>query len=103
MSKVALPPEDRKKLKKKAKAGATKRQLEVEVKKSREKHGAPKADKAQAKAGAKGAAAKAKSDAGVDMAKQMVPITNGTEVCNDYAGCLALLEEGKSIEEISFP
>lgn len=44
------------------------------------------------------AAAKAKSDAGVDMAKQMVPITNGTEICNDYAGCLALLEEGKEID-----
>ena len=44
------------------------------------------------------AAAKAGSDAGVDMAKQMVPITNGTEVCNDYAGCLALLQEGKEID-----
>ena len=44
------------------------------------------------------AAAAAKSDAGVDMAKQMVPITNGTEICNDYAGCLALLEEGKQID-----
>ena len=44
------------------------------------------------------AAASAKSDAGADMAKQMVPITNGTEVCNDYAGCLALLEEGKAID-----
>ena len=44
------------------------------------------------------AAASAKSDAGVDMAKQMVPITNGTEICNDYAGCLALLEEGKAID-----
>jgi len=28
----------------------------------------------------------------------MVPITNGTEVCNDYAGCLALLKEGKAID-----
>lgn len=44
------------------------------------------------------AAAKAKSDAGVDMAKEMVAITNGTEICNDYAGCLALLEEGKAID-----
>lgn len=44
------------------------------------------------------AAAAAKSDAGVDMAKQMVPITNGTDICEDYAGCLALLEEGKSID-----
>lgn len=44
------------------------------------------------------AAAAAKSDAGVDMAKQLVPITNGTDICNDYAGCLALLEEGKSID-----
>lgn len=44
------------------------------------------------------AAAAAKSDAGVDMAKQMVPITNGTDICNDYAGCLALLEEGKAID-----
>ncbi len=44
------------------------------------------------------AAAAAKSDAGVDMAKQMVAITNGTEICNDYAGCLALLNEGKAID-----
>ncbi len=44
------------------------------------------------------AAAAAKSDAGVDMAKQLVPITNGTDICNDYAGCLALLEEGKAID-----
>ena len=44
------------------------------------------------------AAAAAKSDAGVDMAKQMVPITNGTDICEDYAGCLALLEEGKAID-----
>jgi hypothetical protein len=44
------------------------------------------------------AAAAAKSDAGVDMAKQLVPITNGTDVCNDYAGCIALLEEGKAID-----
>ena len=44
------------------------------------------------------AAAAAKSDAGVDMAKQMVKITNGTEVCNDYAGCLELLGQGKDID-----
>jgi hypothetical protein len=44
------------------------------------------------------AAAKAGSDAGVDMAKEMVAITNGTDICNDYAGCIALLEEGKSID-----
>jgi len=44
------------------------------------------------------AAAAAKSDAGVDMAKQLVPITNGTDACNDFAGCLALLEEGKAID-----
>ncbi|MDP1877129.1 MAG: ABC transporter substrate-binding protein [Actinomycetota bacterium] len=44
------------------------------------------------------AAAKAGSDAGVDMAKEMVAITNGTDICNDYAGCLALLEEGKAID-----
>jgi branched-chain amino acid transport system substrate-binding protein len=44
------------------------------------------------------AAAVAKSDAGVDMAKQLVPITNGTDICNDYAGCLALIEEGKAID-----
>lgn len=44
------------------------------------------------------AAAAAKSDAGVDMAAQMVAITNGTDLCEDYAGCLALLEEGKSID-----
>lgn len=44
------------------------------------------------------AAAAAGSDAGVDMANQMVAITNGTDICNDYAGCLALLEEGKAID-----
>ncbi|MBI1350765.1 MAG: ABC transporter substrate-binding protein [Actinomycetales bacterium] len=44
------------------------------------------------------AAAKAGSDAGVDMAKEMVPITNGTEVCNDYAGCIELLKQGKDID-----
>jgi ABC-type branched-subunit amino acid transport system substrate-binding protein len=44
------------------------------------------------------AAASAKSDAGVDMAKQLVKITNGTEVCNDYAGCLELLNQGKEID-----
>jgi len=44
------------------------------------------------------AAAKAGSDAGVDMAKELVGITNGTDICNDYAGCLALLEEGKDID-----
>jgi ABC-type branched-subunit amino acid transport system substrate-binding protein len=44
------------------------------------------------------AAAKAGSDAGVDMAKQMVPITNGTEVCNDYAGCIELLNQGADID-----
>ena len=44
------------------------------------------------------AAAAAKSDAGIDMAAQMVPITNGTEICNDYAGCLELLQPGKQID-----
>ncbi len=44
------------------------------------------------------AAAAAKSDAGVDMAKQMVAITNGEEVCNDYAGCLELMKAGKKID-----
>ena len=44
------------------------------------------------------AAAKAGSDAGVDMAKELVPITNGTDICEDYAGCLALLDEGKDID-----
>ena len=43
-------------------------------------------------------AAKAGSDAGVDIAKELVGITNGTEICNDYAGCLALLQEGKDID-----
>ncbi len=43
-------------------------------------------------------AAKAKSDAGVDVAKELVGITNGTEVCNDYAGCIELLNQGKDID-----
>jgi ABC-type branched-subunit amino acid transport system substrate-binding protein len=44
------------------------------------------------------AAAAAKSDAGIDMAKQMVPITNGTDVCNDFAGCIELMKAGKKID-----
>jgi ABC-type branched-subunit amino acid transport system substrate-binding protein len=32
------------------------------------------------------------------MAKQMVPITNGTEVCNDFAGCIELMKAGKKID-----
>lgn len=44
------------------------------------------------------AAAAAKSDAGIDMAAQMVAITNGTEICNDYAGCIELLGQGKAID-----
>ena len=43
-------------------------------------------------------AAKAKSDAGVDVAKELVGITNGTEVCNDYAGCIELMNQGKDID-----
>ena len=43
-------------------------------------------------------AAAAKSDAGVDVAKQLVKITNGTEVCNDYAGCIELMNQGKDID-----
>jgi hypothetical protein len=44
------------------------------------------------------AAASAKSDAGVDMAKWLAPITNGVDVCSDYAGCLELLKLGKQID-----
>jgi hypothetical protein len=44
------------------------------------------------------AAAKAGSDAGVDMAAEMVAITNGTEICNDYAGCIELLDQGADID-----
>ncbi len=43
-------------------------------------------------------AAKAKSDAGVDVAKELVGITNGTEICNDYAGCIELLNQGMDID-----
>jgi len=50
-------PEDREKLKEKAKAGATKRELAKDVAKSREKHGSPKKGQ-QAKAGTKSAAKK---------------------------------------------
>ncbi len=42
-------------------------------------------------------AAKAKSDAGVDVAKQLVAITNGTEACMTYADCLKGIEDGKEI------
>lgn len=44
------------------------------------------------------AAAAAQSDAGIDMAKQLVAITHGTEACSDYVACLGLLAEGKSID-----
>lgn len=55
-------PEDRKKLAAKAKAGASKRALEKDVKKSRAKHGSPKKSQ-QAKAGAKGGAKRATTSA----------------------------------------
>lgn len=42
--------------------------------------------------------AKAKSDAGIDVAKELVAITNGTEICNDYAGCIELLGQGKDFD-----
>lgn len=65
-SKAALilqaAPQDRKKLKAKAKAGATKKALEADVKESRAKHGSPKKGK-KAEAGAKGGANKAKAGA----------------------------------------
>jgi ABC-type branched-subunit amino acid transport system substrate-binding protein len=41
--------------------------------------------------------AKAKSDAGVDVAKQLVAITNGTEACMTYADCLKAIADGKDI------
>lgn len=44
------------------------------------------------------AAAAAGTDAGVEMAKQLVPITQGTEACTDFAGCVALLQTGASID-----
>lgn len=56
-------PEDRKKLTAKAKAGATKRQLEKDVKESRAKKGGPLSAKQQSKAGAKAAVSKAKTAA----------------------------------------
>jgi len=42
-------------------------------------------------------AAKAKSDAGVDVAKELVAITNGTEACLTYAECLKGIADGKDI------
>ena len=42
--------------------------------------------------------AAAKSDAGVDVANQLVSITNGEEICTDYAGCIELLKAGKKID-----
>lgn len=53
-------PEDREKLKAKAKKGATAKELKKDVKESRETKGAPKADSPKAKAGDKGSKAKAK-------------------------------------------
>lgn len=57
---LKVAPEDRKKLTAKAKAGATARELKQDVKKSRAEKGSPKGDSPKAKAGAKGAATKAK-------------------------------------------
>jgi ABC-type branched-subunit amino acid transport system substrate-binding protein len=42
-------------------------------------------------------AAKAKSDAGVDVAKELVAITNGTEACASYADCVKAIADGKDI------
>jgi len=43
------------------------------------------------------AAAQAKSDAGVDMAKQLVAITNGSDNCTSYKECLDMIAAGKKI------
>ena len=43
------------------------------------------------------AAAQAKSDAGVDMAKQLVAITNGPDNCTSYKECLDMIAAGKKI------
>jgi len=43
------------------------------------------------------AAAQAKSDAGVDMAKQLVAITNGPDNCMSYKECLDMIATGKKI------
>ena len=43
------------------------------------------------------AAAQAKSDAGVDMAKQLVAITNGPDNCASYKECLDMIKAGKKI------
>jgi hypothetical protein len=52
-------PEDREEIKDAIKAGASKKQVGAKVAESRKKHGSPKKDKQQAKAGAKSAATKA--------------------------------------------
>jgi ABC-type branched-subunit amino acid transport system substrate-binding protein len=43
-------------------------------------------------------AATAQSDAGIDVARQLVPITNGEQGCSDYADCLALIQDGVAID-----
>lgn len=43
------------------------------------------------------AVAAAGSDAGRDMAAQLVPLTNGDDACTDYGECVGLLGEGASI------
>ena len=43
-------------------------------------------------------AAVAKSDAGVDVGKQLVPITHGAQACTEYASCLALVKQGMTID-----
>lgn len=42
-------------------------------------------------------AAAAKSDAGRDIAAQLVPLTNGDTECTDYAECLDLIAQGTSV------
>jgi len=43
-------------------------------------------------------AAAAKSDAGVDIAKQLVPVTSGAQSCTEYASCVALIKQGTAID-----
>lgn len=42
-------------------------------------------------------AATAQSDAGRDMAAQLVPLTNGETACTSYADCLALIGKGTAV------
>lgn len=78
-------PQDRAALIEEAKQGATVRQINTKVQKSRKKHGSPKKDKVQAKAGAKSAANAKSAAAATRPEKVSVTSFEGTKTVKLYA------------------